>query len=148
MPSLNQNLNRLIRLPVKDSKANYLSGFWQWVKLLADSDYQGALDALLWPKGQYFTGEQFKNRVTKFYGGDEPWSVVVPNDRLIRVVNDAAEFEPRNADRCGWFIAQVPVTTEPTDPTSDAIPLMGIACSFFVRELDGNYVLEFEIFHI
>ena len=27
------------------------------------------------------------------------------------------------------------------------IPLMGVAASFFVRELAGQYVLEFEIFH-
>lgn len=27
------------------------------------------------------------------------------------------------------------------------IPLMGVAVSFFVRELAGKYVLEFEIFH-
>ena len=45
-------------------------------------------------------------------------------------------------------MAQVPLTTEPADPKNDEIPLMGLASSFFVRELDGKYVLEFEIFHV
>jgi hypothetical protein len=45
-------------------------------------------------------------------------------------------------------MAQVPVTTEPADPRNDEIPLMGVAASFFVRELAGRYVLEFEIFHL
>lgn len=45
-------------------------------------------------------------------------------------------------------MAQVPVTTEPADPKNDGIPLMDVAASFFVRELSGQYVLEFEIFHL
>jgi hypothetical protein len=73
--------------------------------------------------------------------------VVVPNDRLIGVVNDGAEYQPPNREGWGWLMAQVPLTTEPADPKNDAIPLMGLATSFFVRELAGRYVLEFEIFH-
>jgi hypothetical protein len=49
------NGDRLIQLPVEDSKANYLEGFWRWVELLAADDYQGALEALYWPKGTSFT---------------------------------------------------------------------------------------------
>jgi hypothetical protein len=44
-------------------------------------------------------------------------------------------------------MAQIPLTTRPADPKDDAIPLMGLASSFFVRELAGRHVLEFEIFH-
>jgi hypothetical protein len=112
------------------------------VELLAADDYQGALEALHWPKGTSWTPEELKGRVTTFFGGDTPWSVVVPNDRLIGVINDAAEFQPRNREGWGWFMAQVPLTTEPTDPKNDEIPLMGLASSFFVRELGGKYVLE------
>lgn len=148
MPTLNLNGDRIIQLPVEDSKANYLSGFWQWVELLAADDYQRALEALYWPKGCSFTPEKLKARITTFFGGAAPWSVVVPNDRLIGVINDAAEFQPRNRDGQGWFMAQVPLTTEPADPKSDAIPLMGLASSFFIWELDGKYVLVFEIFHV
>ena len=43
MVTLNLNGDRLIQLPVEDSKANYLAGFWRWVELLAASDYQEAL---------------------------------------------------------------------------------------------------------
>jgi hypothetical protein len=148
MAKLNLNGSRLIRLPVVDSKANYLSGFWQWVELLATDDYARALEALHWPKGTSWTPEKLKERITTFFGGDAPWSVVVPNGRLVGVINDAAEFQPRNRDGWGWFMAQVPVTTEPADPKNDEIPLMGLASSFFVRELGGQYVLEFEIFHL
>lgn len=148
MATLNLNGDRLIRLPLVDSKANYLDGFWRWVELLAAGDYQGALEALLWPNGTSWTPEALKKRVTTFFGGGAPWSVVVPNDRLVRVINDAAEFQPRNREGWGWFMAQVPVTTEPADPKNDKIPLMGLASSFFVRERNEQYVLEFEIFHL
>jgi hypothetical protein len=147
MVPLNLNGNRLIRLPVDYSKTNYLAGFWQWVELLAADDYQGALEALHWPKGTSFTAAILKERVTTFWGGDAPWSVVIPNDRLIAVVNDAAEFQPRSAQGSGWFLAQIPLTTEPGDPKNDKIPLMGLAVSFFVVEHEGQCVLEFEIFH-
>ncbi len=142
------NSDRLIRLPVEDSKANYLAGFWQWVELMAADDYQGALEALYWPKGTTFTPAKLRERVTTFFGGDASWSVVVPNDRLVGVINDAVEFQPRNREGWGWFRAQVPVTTEPADPKNDEIPLMGMASSFYVRQLVGRYVLEFEIFHL
>jgi|SRR6516164_7455802 hypothetical protein len=148
MATLNLNGDRLIRIPLVDSKANYLDGFWRWVELLAADDYKGALEALLWPNGTSWTPEALKKRVTTFFGGDAPWSVVVPNDRLVGVINAAAEFQPRNPEGRGWFMAQMPVTTEPSDPKNDKIPLMGLASSFFVRERDECYVLEFEIFHL
>lgn len=103
MAMLNLNGDRLIRLAVEDSKATYLAGFWRRVELLAANDYQRALEALYWPKGTSFTPEKLKERVTTFFGGDAPWSVVVPNDRLIGVINDAAKFQPRNREGWGWF---------------------------------------------
>ena len=148
MVPLNLNGNRLIRLPVEDSKSNYLAGFWQWVELLGAEDYQGALEALHWPKGTTFTPQTLKERVTTFFSGNAPWSVVIPNDRLIGVITDAAECQLRHGEGWGWLMAQVPLTTEPADPLSNEIPLMGLATSFFVRELGGKYVLEFEIFHV
>jgi hypothetical protein len=75
-----------------------------------------------------------KEHLTTFFGDDDPQSVAVPNDRLIGVIDDAAEFQPRNREGWGWFLAQVPLTTEPADPKNDVIPLMGLAASFFVRE--------------
>ena len=147
MATLNLNGDRLIRLPLVDTKANYLDGFWRWVELLAADDYRVALEALYWPNGTSWTPEILKKRITTFFGGDAPWSVVVPNDRLVGVVNDGATFEPRNTQGWGWLMAQVPVTTKPDDPKDDEIPLMGLATSFFVRERNGRYVLEFEIFH-
>jgi hypothetical protein len=148
MVTLNLNGDRLIRLPLADTKANYLDGFWQWIELLAADDYQGALEALHWPNGTSWTPEALKDRITTFWGGDAPWSVVVPNERLVGVINDDAQFEPRNQDGWGWFMVQVPVTTEPADPKNDGIPLMGVASSFFVRQRGEHYVLEHEIFHL
>jgi hypothetical protein len=89
-----------------------------------------------------------KERVTTFFGGSAPWAVVVPNDRLIGVISDAAKFQPRNQEGWGWFMAMVPPTTEPADPKNDKIPLKGLARSFFVRKLGEKYVMEFEIFHV
>jgi hypothetical protein len=148
MEKLNLNGEQLIRLPLVDTKANYLAGFWRWVELLAADDYKGALEALYWPKATTWTPDALKEQITTLWGGDKPWSVVVPNERLIQVVNDAAEFEPRNAEGWGWLLAQVPVTTEPADPKDDKIPLMGVASSFYVRQLGQHYVLEHEIFHL
>ena len=109
MAALSLNGDRLIRLPLVDTKANYLDGFWQWVELLAANDYQGAIEALHWPKGTSWTPEALKNRITTFWGGDAPWSVVVPNERLVGVINDDAQLKPRNNEDWGWFMAQVPV---------------------------------------
>jgi hypothetical protein len=140
------NGKRLILLPPVDSKSNYLGGFWRWVEMLANDDYQRALDGLYWPRGTTWTPEALKSRITTFFGGNAPWSVVVPNERLIGVINDAAEYQPQNPGGWGWFMAQIPMTTEPADPKNDEISLMGLATSFFVRQNQGHYVLEFEIF--
>ena len=142
------NSERLILLPKVDSKSNYLDGFWRWVEMLANDDYQRALEGLYWTRGTFWTPEELKRRITTFFGGNAPWSVVVPNDRLIGVINDAAEYQPRNRDGWGWFMVQIPLTTEPEDPKNDEIPLMGLASSSFVRQYRGHYVLEFEIFHL
>ncbi len=142
------NGDRLIRLPPVDTKANYLAGFWRWVELLAADDYAGALEALHWPTTTDWTPEALRERITTFWGGGKPWSVVIPNERLIAVINDSAEFQPQNSEGWGWFLAQVPVTTEPADPKDDTIPLMGVASSFFVRPLGEHYVFEHEIFHL
>ena len=155
------NGDHLILLPTEDSKSNYLEGFWRWVEILANNDYQLALESLYWPGGCSWTPESLKHLVTTFFGGDAPWSVVIPNERLIHVINDAAESEPRNPkDRVwihrgkkrvcdwGWLRAQIPLTTEPHDPKNDEILLMGLASSFLVHPYNDRYVLEHEIFHV
>jgi len=140
--------DRLILFPRVDTKENYLKAFWRWVSLIAEDDYQQALEALQWPNGTSWTADALKERVTTFFGGNDPWSVVIPNDRLVGVINDAADFKPRDNDEFGWFMAQIPLTTQPADPKNDEITLMGLACSFFVRPRGENYVMEFEIFHL
>lgn len=139
----------LLKFSKVDTKDNYLAAFWQWVELLAADDYAAALDALYWHRPTTWTGAELKEFVTTFFGGDDPWFVVIPNARLIGVINDASEIETSLSDDLrGWFMAQIPLTTKPDNPKDDEIPLMGLASSFFVREIDGQYVLEHEIFHL
>jgi hypothetical protein len=149
------NSDHLIRMPVVHSKENYLDGFWRWVALMEAGQYDRAIEALYWP-GHLFgfgvkttwTGLKLEKRVTTFFGGDNPWSVVIPNERLIGTINEACIFEPRRKKNMGWFMAQIPLTTEPDDPKNDNIPLMGLASSFFVRKKGDSLVLSHEIFHI
>ena len=145
---MNLNGDHLIRMPIDDSKSNHLAGFWRWVEILANGDFKLGIESLFWDDGAFWTSEQLEDRITTFFGGDDPWSVVIPNERLIGVINDAVDHQPRIDNERGWFMAQIPVTTKPDDPKDDKIPLMGLAVSFFVREHDGNHVLQYEIFHV
>lgn len=146
-PKLERNGPNLIRLPLEDSKESCLRGFWEWVGLMADADYSRAVEALYWKKKPLFTAKKLEERITNFWGGGKPWSVVVPNERLIRVVEDAADYSPSDDTQPAWFMAQIPVTTEPNRAKDDDIPLQGVAVSFLVRNHEGSKVLDFEIFH-
>ncbi len=136
----------MIRLPNEDSKANGLDGFWQWVTMMAADDFDSAAAAVVWPN-ETVTGPGLRSTVTGFFGGDEPWSVVVPNDRLVGEINDMATWQPPQADQAGWLMAMVPLTLQPEDPKDDDIPLMGLATSFFLERDGDASVLTFEIFH-
>jgi hypothetical protein len=126
--------------------ASYLDAFWSWVSLLADGDYGSAVDALYWDRPKP-DPEAFRESVETFFGGPDPWTVVIPNQRLIDEINSAAEIDVPSTGRPGWFMATIPLTTRPQDPKDDAIPLMGLAVSFFVRDVGRAHVMEFEIFH-
>ncbi len=135
----------LIRFPRIDTKENYLGAFWQWVSMMADDRYDRAAKAFL--SGSEWEANQLKKRVTTFFGGNDPWSVVIPNDRLIGVIESNMEYSPMDENGRGWFMAQIPLTTEPNDPKADDIPLMGLAVSFIVIDRGEHYELFFEIFH-
>jgi hypothetical protein len=149
MATPNLNGDRLIRPPLVDAKANYLGGFRQWVEVLAADDCEGAPEALYWPGGK--TGRapgKVEERIATFWGGDKPRLVGAANERLVGLIDDAAEFQSRNAEGRGWFVARVRVTTAPADPRGDEIPLAGAADSFAVRRLDERYILGHEIIHV
>src|SRR5690349_12228372 len=78
-----------ILLHLVDSRENYLSGFWQWVQCLAQRDYARAIQSLSWPDGKPWTPQDLEKRISTFFGGPTPWVPIVPNDRLIAVVNEA-----------------------------------------------------------
>jgi len=100
-----------------------------------------------------------KDQISSFFGGKNIFTPVIPNERLIGVVNDAAEFQPRTTKwgwgrfsfkkqkDHGWLLAQIPVTQKPEDAKSDKVPLTGLAVSFFIRAHKGYYAFELEIFH-
>lgn len=150
------NGDALIRLPLVHSKDNYLAGFWQWVAMMESGDYDRAIAALYWPRSLWrlkpsatWTPVKLRDRVTSFFGGDRPWSVVIPNDRLIGVINAACECVLPGGNRGeGWFMSQIPLTNEPENPKDDGLPLMGLATSFFVRRFQNSLVLAHEIFHV
>jgi hypothetical protein len=142
------NGQNLILLPIEDTKANYLSGFWRWVDYLASDNYELAIESLYWTQPPAWTPDKLRQRICSFFGGNEPWVPIIPNQRVINVINDVTEMRPRNKEGWGWVMAQIPVTTQPRAPKDDKIPLMGLATSFFIREHEGKYVLDFEIFHL
>ena len=151
-------VDTLIRLPLVDTRESYLSGFWRFVELLAADRYEAALAGLMWPKGQVGDPGEFRRAVEGFYGGDEPWSVVIPNERLVAVINEAAEVtlagdsahgcnDPTHVHNQGWMLCQIPVSNEPQRAKEDDVVLMGVAASFVLKQHEGGYVMCFEIFH-
>jgi hypothetical protein len=154
----------LIRLPLIASRENYLAGFWRFVELLAEDRYDAALAGLWREHGGPNDPDQFRQRIETFFGGDQPWSVVIPNERLVGEINRAAEvmlpdeFEAQATGRAhghsadepggmGWMLGLIPVTNQPDKAKDDDVVLMGVAASFFLVRQQGSYVMRFEIFH-
>lgn len=155
-------MDALIRIPLIDTRESYLSGFWRFVELLADDRYDAALASLVWPFGRVGDPKSFRQAIEGFWGGDAPWSVIVPNERLIGVISEGAEVvlapDSRAVAACcsdpshatlgaGWMLAQIPVTNEPHKAKDDDVVLMGVAASFVLHRRDDAYVMQFEIFH-
>lgn len=154
-------VDALIRLPRVDTRESYLLGFWRFVELLAEGRYDAAVAGLLWPAGRPVDPNGFRQAIEGFFGGEEPWSVIIPNERLVAVINDAAEIElpaAHAARACcddptmhghgpGWMLCQIPVTNEPHRAKEDDVVLMGIAASFKLVPEEDGYVMGFEMFH-
>lgn len=156
------SVDALIRLPRVDTRESYLEGFWRLVERLAAGRYEDAVAGLVWPGGKPFDPNGFRQAIEGFFGGDEPWSVIIPNARLVGVINEAAEVvlpqDTQRADACcsdpshhaygqGWMLCQIPVSNEPQRAKEDDVVLMGVAASFFLVRRDDAYVMRFEIFH-
>lgn len=142
----------LILISGPPTREAFLAAFWQWVAILAEHEPARASAALWWARPPR-DPEALARQILTFWKSDRPWHVIVPNDRLIAVVNDAADVsipsDPRWGDgRVGWGMAQVPVTDHPDRAKDDDVPLMGVAVSFFLKEVSGRLALEFEIVHV
>ena len=156
-----ENDSGLIVISGPPSREAFLVGFWRWVELLASGEHERA-SAALWRKPAPFWSRWFRSppdpealpqRIRTLWGGDQPWHVVVPNARIVGEVNNAAETSfpakpPWGPGRVGWGLAHVPVTVEPARAKDDDVPLMGVAVSFFLREVPGGLAMEFEIVHV
>jgi hypothetical protein len=137
----------MIQIEGGHTAPGYLNAFWQWVTLMADGDYDAALNALYWGDTQYKPDpSRFRHSIEHFFGGPDPWSVVVPNERLIDEINRRAEIRLGTEGEPGAFITHIPVTTRPEDPKDDKIPLMGHGVEMIVRDVGGAILLEFGIF--
>ena len=146
MGNFNMQINEtnLILLPQENTEQNFLNGFWQWVEILATDDYVKAIEALYWDQKPW-EPEALKNKITTFFSKTEPYVPVIPNQRLVNVVNENAETD--FGEDGGWGLAQIPVTNEPENSKQDDVLLMGLAVSFFLRKHLDYYVMEIEIFH-
>jgi len=140
------NGSNLILLPQENTEQNFLDGFWKWIEILASGDYVKATEALYWER-EPWKPDKLKHQITTFFSKTEPFIPVIPNQRLINVVNENSEIVWNQDGDGGWAMAQIPVTNEPENSKEDDVPLMGLAASFFVRKHLDYYVLEFEIFH-
>ena len=154
-------MDALIRLPLVDTRETFLDGFWRFVALLAEGRYDAALAGLVWRSGRAPDPDDFRQRIEGFWGGDAPWTVVIPNARLVGVISDDAEVllpaefhaqtcsgdHPEHAGNVGWLRALIPVTNQPHKAKDDDVVLMGVAASFFVLRQPEGYALQFEIFH-
>lgn len=144
--NLQINSSNLIRLPCKNSNQTFLDGFWQWVEILASGDYKKAVESLYWER-EPWSPNDLEHRITTYFSTEDKKTFVpvIPNDRLIKAVNDTAEIEWNEGG--GWGLAQIPVTNKPENSKDDDVLLMGLAVSFFVQKFADNYVLKLEIFH-
>jgi hypothetical protein len=143
--SLQINGPNLIRLPCENTNRTFLDGFWKWVEILAAGNYVQAIESLYWER-EPWKPEELEHRITTFFSNTETYVPVIPNQRLVKVINDKSEIEWQQTG--GWARALIPVTNKPECSKEDDVPLMGLATSFFVRRFGSNYVLEFEIFHL
>jgi hypothetical protein len=135
----------LIRMRRENSTRAFTDGFWQWVQILQTGHYERAIEALYWQKKPPKPA-LFKKSIITFFGETTPLFPVIPNERLIGVINDAVEIEWR--DDGGWAMAMIPLTSDVARAKEDDVHLMGLATSFFLRKFNGRYVLEHEIFHL
>ncbi len=92
------------------------------------------------------TAEKLEERIATFFNDQDNMAPIVPNERLVALINGQMEIEWDEED--GWGSALLPVSTEPRRAKEDDVSLMGIAVSFFVVAEGDHQVLEFERFHV
>lgn len=135
-----------MQLPAERADATFREAFWKWVEFLAAGDFQAALEAVRWAEDSDMTAEKLEERIATFFNDQDNMAPIVPNERLVALINGQMEIEWDEED--GWGSALLPVSTEPRRAKEDDVSLMGIAVSFFVVAEGDHQVLEFERFHV
>ena len=137
------------------SLENILDGFWKWIQLLDDGNFEKAVEAIYWEDSRPISPENLKERITTFFEWDgKPMDIVYPCEELKEIVNNAVELEWEDyhqptENHVGWCMVQVPVTNEKAEAKkSTNAGLWGVAASFFIIEINGKYAFDFEIFHL
>ena len=127
----------------------YIEAYWTWIRLLASDDFDAAISALVWDDEEAMTSEQLKTLISTIYAATE-WAVIVPNDRLVGVINSSFEtnLEARHEGDNGWFLAHIPVSGEPERALEDDVELFGVGVSFSVVRREGRLGLCYEIVHL
>ena len=136
----------LLLLPSDRVDASFREGFWRWISLLAEGDFQAAVEALRWGEGTEMSPGQLEERIATFFNDSDVMVPIVPNERLVAMIDEKMEIEWDEED--GWGRALLPVSNEPDRAKEDDVALMGIAITFFVVKQGEHQVLEFEKFHV
>ena len=139
-------MSSVLQLPAERIDATFREGFWQWADLLAAGDFQAAHESVRWAEDSDMTAEKLEERIATFFNDKDNMVPIVPNERLVGLINGKMEIEWDEED--GWGRALVPVSNEPKRAKEDDVSLMGIAVSFFVVAEGEHQVLEFERFHV
>ncbi len=116
-----------------------------WVALLVRGDFSAAVASIRWGEKSAMTPEELEERITTFFNDSDVMVPIIPNERLVSMIDEKMEIEWDEED--GWATALIPVSQEPQKAKEDDVSLMGIAVSFFIVKEEDHQVLEFEHFH-
>ncbi|MDE0596226.1 MAG: hypothetical protein ABGZ49_15950 [Akkermansiaceae bacterium] len=135
----------LLKLKPAREDVSFREGFWMWVALLVRGDFSAAVASIRWGEKSAMTPEELEERITTFFNDSDVMVPIIPNERLVSMIDEKMEIEWDEED--GWATALIPVSQEPQKAKEDDVSLMGIAVSFFIVKEEDHQVLEFEHFH-
>jgi hypothetical protein len=132
--SENRKQDRLIRLSTNPTDEQLIDGIRQWLELLANDDYERAIQAIVFDFGTP-TPDGFHSRIETFFGEEFRSKADTPNQDVLQRTEIYRTGIPDDCEAViGFFI-----------------PLIngyGIWTTFFLRLENNSTFFEFEIFHL